>query len=401
LLGLVRLFGDEGDDGEGRRRLLWWTMLAFVTHLGFGLFVTNAGGLVQAYLRAPDSYAYHNYAIEIVRHWTTGFPLPDLPAGKEGFYYMLAALYWMFGAHTAAGLAVNATLGAALAPVLSDTTRRLFGPAAADYAVKLVVLLPGLFLWTSQLMKEAPILLLIALTANLAARLLDRLSVVALVTMGLVLGLLFTFRAWVALVLAGGLVAGITFGKEQVVSGLSTAVSALALIALVVSLGIGYSGYQAAVAADLQEAQAVRRDLALSAASGYDAAADISTSTGAITYLPRGLANFALGPFPWQIRQARQLIVLPEVLAWWVLLPSLVRGLRKGWSWRGRRCLILVLPAGAVACLLALAIGNFGTVVRERMQLVVLLVPFVALGLVERAARRSRHVEQDELVAAG
>ncbi len=400
LLALVRALGDDSDDGEARQRLLWWTMAAFVTHLLFGLFVTNAGGQVEAYLRAPDSYAYHNYAIDIVRHWTTGFPLPDLPSGKEGFYYLLAALYWMFGAHTAAGLAVNATLGAALAPVLSDTTRRLFGPAAAEYAVKLVVLLPGLFLWTSQLMKEAPILLLIAVTTNLASRLVERLSVVALAGLGVVLALLFTFRAWVALVLAGGLVAGTTFGKDRVVSGLSTGVSALAFVALVISLGVGYSGYQAAVAADLQEAQSVRRDLALSAASGYDAEADISTSTGAVTYLPRGLVNFALGPFPWQIRQARQLIVLPEVLAWWVLLPSLVRGVRKGLSSQGRRCLTVILPAAGVSCLLALAIGNFGTVVRERMQLVVLLIPFVALGLVQRAARRSDEAQQDQLIAA-
>jgi 4-amino-4-deoxy-L-arabinose transferase-like glycosyltransferase len=326
--------------------------------------------------------------------------MPSLPSGKEGFYYLLASLYWVFGAHTAAGLAVNATLGAALAPLLSDTTRRLFGPAAAEYAVKLVVLLPGLFLWTSQLLKEAPILLLIAVTANLASRLVERLSFFALVGLGTALAFLFTFRAWVALVLAGGLTAGITFGKDRVVSGLSTGLSALAFVALVVSLGVGYSGYQAAIAADLEEAHSVRRDLALSAASGYDAEADISTSTGAITYLPKGLFNFALGPFPWQIRQARQLIVLPEVVAWWALLPSLVRGVRKGWSSRGRRCLIVILPAAGVACLLALAIGNFGTVVRERMQLVVVLIPFLALGLAQRAVQRSEEVQQDALIAA-
>ncbi len=401
LVLLVRYLTTSDQDGESRRRLLQWTMVAFVTHLAFGLFVTNAGGQVETYLRAPDSYTYHNYAIEIVRHWTDGFPLPDLPAGKEGFYYVLAALYWVFGPHTAAGLALNAMLGAAIAPVLSDTTRRLFGPVAAEYAVKLVVLLPGLFLWTSQLMKEAPILLLIVVTVNFASRLVDRLSVSALIGMGVVLASLFTFRGWVALVVAGGLVGGITFGKAQLVSGFSTGLGALALIMMVLTLGVGYSGYQAAIGSDLQEAQVVRRDLALSAASGYDAEADISTSAGALTYLPKGLANFILGPFPWQIRQARQLIVLPEVVAWWVLLPSLVRGLRKGWAMVGRGMLILVLPAATTSCLLALAIGNFGTVVRERMQVVVLLIPFVALGLAERARLRSSDPQEDDLVHAG
>ncbi len=401
LLLLVRVFsrGDEGDAAQ--RRLLSWTMLGFATHLAFGLFVTNAGGLVEAYLRAPDSYAYHNNAIEVVRHWQDGFPLPYIPAGKEGFYYVLAALYWIFGPHTASGLVLNATLGAAIAPVMSDTTRRLFGDAAAEYAVKLVVLLPGLFLWTSQLMKEAPILFLIVLTANFASRLVDRLSVSSLLGLALVLASLFTFRGWVALVLAAGLVAGVTLGKGELVSGLSTGLTALALIAVVLTLGVGYSGYKAAISSDLQEAQVVRRDLALSAASGYDPDADISTSTGALTYLPKGLTNFVFGPFPWQIREARQLIVLPEVLAWWLLFPSLVRGLRRGWSLMGRRVLILLLPAATTSCLLALAIGNFGTVVRERMQIVVLLIPFIAVGLATRFRRQPDDEEHAALVAAG
>jgi hypothetical protein len=393
LLLLVRVFSGPDEDDGARRRLLSWTLLAFATHLAFGLLVTNAGGLIQAYLRAPDSYAYHNNAIAIVRHWEHGFPLPFLPAGKEGFYYVLASLYWMFGAHTSAGLVLNATLGAAIAPIMSDTTRRLFGDAAAEYAVKLVVLLPGLFLWTSQLMKEAPILFLIVLTANFASRLVERLSLSSLVGLAVVLALLFTFRGWVALVLAGGLVAGVTLGKSELVSGVSTGLAALALIALALTLGVGYSGYKAAISSDLQEAQVVRRDLALSAASGYDPDADISTSAGALTYLPKGLTNFVFGPFPWQIREVRQLVVLPEVLAWWLLLPSLVRGLRRGWSLMGKRIAILLLPAITTACLLALAIGNFGTVVRERMQVVVLLVPFIAVGL---ATRRRQEPDEEQ-----
>lgn len=396
---LVRLLGDE-EDGDAQRRMLRWTMVTFVTHLSFGLLVTNGGGLIETYLRAPDSYTYHNYAIEIVRNWTTGLPLPDVPAGKEGFYYTLAVLYWVFGAHSVAGLVLNATLGAAIVPLVSDTTRRLFGPVAAEYAVKLAVFLPGLLLWTSQLIKEAPILLLIVVTTNLASRLVDRISVSALVGVGVALAFLFTFRGWVALVVAGGLVAGLTFGKAQMVSGFSTGVSVLALLVMVVTLGLGYSGYQAAIGSDLQDAQVVKRDLALSAGSGYDAEADISTSAAALTYLPKGLANFILGPFPWQIRQARQLIVLPEVVAWWLLLPSLARGLRRGWSLMGRGVLILVLPAATTSFLLALALGNFGTVVRERMQVVVLLIPFVALGLAERARLRSGE-PQDQSVPRG
>jgi len=57
---------------------------------------------------------------------------------------------------------------------------------------------------------------------------------------------------------------------------------------------------------------------------------------------------------------------------------------------------ILLLPTAATSCLLALAIGNFGTVVRERMQVVVLLIPFLAVGL---AARIHGHPEEEEASA--
>ena len=53
-----------------------------------------------------------------------------------------------------------------------------------------------------------------------------------------------------------------------------------------------------------------------------------------------------------------------------------------------RRVFILLIPALITASMLSLLIGNFGTVVRERMQVVVLLVPIVSMGLALRAANR-------------
>jgi hypothetical protein len=41
---------------------------------------------------------------------------------------------------------------------------------------------------------------------------------------------------------------------------------------------------------------------------------------------------------------------------------------------------------------IALVVGNYGTIVRERMQILVLLAPVMALGL---AVRRARHEGQD------
>jgi 4-amino-4-deoxy-L-arabinose transferase-like glycosyltransferase len=371
---------------DARTRVLRWTIAGFFAHLVFGLAVFNLSGVFSA-LRS-DALTYHGLAQAITNSWTSDSPGPHLPAGKEGYYYLLAAIYRVFGPHPAAGLVVNAALASALVPILTDLTRRLFGPHAARYAGPLIVLMPGVFIWTSQLLKEAAILFLVAVTASAAVRLSNKVTVAPLLAAAGGLALLFTFRGPVALVMGGGVVAGLVLSKRELFAGLSTALSTLALIALtVVSLGVGYSGFQNATSSDLGQAHIVRQDLARSANTGFDHEVDISTTRGAFSYLPVGLFNFVLGPFPWQIQGVGQLAMGPDVLVWWFLLPSLWRGLTTGFRTKGRAALVLVLPALISTVMLALVIGNFGTVVRERAQVVVLLVPFIALGLALRAAR--------------
>lgn len=376
-------------DEAACRRVLVWTMASFAAHLVFGLMATYLSRQVRFYL-GPDSFNYDLVASQLSDHWRYGMHMPAITHGKEGFYYLLAALYWVFGSHAAAGLAVNAIFGAALVPIVSDTTHRLFGPAAARYAGPLVVVLPGLFLWTSLLMKEPTMLLLLAIAANCAVRLVDRMSLASLSLLTMSLLLAFTVRAWVGLAVAAGFVAAIAISSRHLIRGVGNGLSAVVIVAaMMVGSGVGYSGYQTAINADLATANDVRTDLSTSAATGYDTTADISSAGAALSYLPRGMVNFVFGPMPWQIQGARQLPFVPDLLVWWALLPSLWLGLRSSRRLVGKRTLLVILPALTAVVLMSLALGNFGTVVRERLQMLVLIVPLIALGLAERSARRS------------
>lgn len=388
LLALVH-FLVRWPEEDQRRRVLRWTMFAFGAHLLFGLAATYLSQNVRFYLGA-DSFTYESIARALVLHWTSGFPFPFVPKGKEGFYYQLAALFWVFGPHLTAGLATNALFASGLVPVMTDLTDRLFGRKAAHYAAPLVVLTPGLFLWTSQLLKEAPTLFLLAVAASCAVRLVERVSAGALAMMTGALLLGFTFRAWVALVVAAGLLLGLTLGRGRILSGLGTGLSTLSIAtAVMVASGLGYQGYQAAVGTNLQQANLARKDLATSAATGYAPEADVSTTRKAISYLPEGMFNFVLGPFPWQIRSSRQLPFVPDMFVWWFLLPSLWRGYRASKKLIGGKRFVLVLPALSTVLLLSIVIGNFGTVVRERLQMFILVVPFIAVGLALRKSRRA------------
>jgi hypothetical protein len=379
--------------GELDRRLLRWTLAAFALHLGIGLLISHSNA-ATTYL-GPDAKQYSQGAAQLVQSWSGHGARPTLPAGKEGYFYELGILYYVFGTHPEAGIAFNALLAAALVPLLTDITRRLFGGDAARYTAPIVVLLPGLLIWTAQLLREASVLLLIVAAVDVALRLSAEASARRIALLSFLVAVLFAFRANVAYVLLGGLAVGVIVSKRQIVAGLSLGASVLSLSLLfVLSAGLGYSGYRAAAGADLQKVNSARVDLRTSAASGFGQTSDVSTPARAAAYLPIGLAEFSLGPFPWQVNSVRQLPALLDVAVLWALVPSIRRGLARSRRLHKQAAFVLLVPAAITACMLALLVGNFGTVVRERMQVVVLLVPFISLGLAVRAGPRLSKAEK-------
>lgn len=225
--------------------------------------------------------------------------MPKIAAGKEGFYYALAYLYELVGPHRVDGLALTSLCSALVVPLVADTTRRLFGARTRVAVLPVTVLLPGFLVWTSQLLREAPIVTALALGANLAVRLSERATASRLAVLGLTLATLFTLRANIGYVFLAGLLLGLAAGGRHLVAGVATAAGVAALIAaLVLGGGLGESGYQRSSTADLAQVNVVRSDLASSAASGVGRTADVSTTSGLIAYLPIGLPQFLLGPSP-------------------------------------------------------------------------------------------------------
>ena len=374
---------------DDRSWLFRWTGASLVLHMLCGLVLSTVGAAI-VFASGSDAQTYHSGAIDLILHWDRGYPLDPLPQGKEGYFYVVAFLYRVFGFYSVAALALNAVLGAALVPLITDVTRRLFGREEMRYVPVLITCLPAFLVFTSPMLREASVLFLIAVAINAAVRATERVSAGSIVAMTAALALLFTFRANVALIVSGALVIGIAASKREFIQALGTGASSAVIVAvLVAGAGLGYSGYQRVVGSDLSHINEIRSDLSTSAESGFGTSVDISTTQRAVTFLPIGFAQFMLGPFPWQLRSARQLLVLPDVIIWWALIPSLIRGLMVGKRRIGRRAAVLLFPAAMVACALALLIGNYGTVVRERLQVEVVLVPFIAAGLAEAARRRA------------
>ncbi len=369
-----------------RRWVVSWTLAAFGLHLGVGLVVFSSHSLA-GYL-SSDATTYLTGGLGLLQHWAHGAPMPGpslLPPGKAGFSYLLGGLFVVLGPHPQAALVVNAAMAAAIVPLLSDATYRHLGRAASRPVPVVATLLPGFLIWGSQLLREAGVYFLMAVAMACAIRLVRRPSPAPLVILGAALGLLVTFRADTGLVMAGALAVAVIAGGPQLAKGLASGMAVAVLVgALVLGAGLGYSGYHLVTKTNLHQINNIRSDSSQSASSGFLPEASVSTPGHAVDYLPLGATYFLLGPAPWQIHQARQLLALPDVATWWFLLPSLWRGLRAARRRRGREVLVYVLPALALTAVLALIVANYGTSVRERMQVVIIVVPLIGLGWSER-----------------
>jgi hypothetical protein len=364
-----------------------WTFGSYPLHLLLSLVIGTSEKWIAFF--GGDADTYHGYSVELARHWAGETPSPpSLPVGKEGLFYALARLYEVIGPYRPGGLALTALCSALMVPFMADATRRLFNADAARAILPLLVLLPGFLLWTAQLLREAPTLAFLALGTCLAVRLSEQFTVGRFAMLGLSVAILFTLRSNVAYVFGAGLLVGLAIGGRHLVAGVATAAATAGLVAMIVlGGGLGEAGYQHSATADLEQVSTIRSKLAKTANSGVAPEADVSTPSGSVAYLPIGVPQLLLGPFPWQVRNFRQLLGFLEALTVWWLVPSFVRGLRQS----GRRAAILLAPAVGITILLALLIGNVGTLVRERLQVLLLLMPIIALGRI-REVRSAREV---------
>jgi hypothetical protein len=386
LLALVVRYTTRSDPADHRRWVALWTVAAFTGHFGLGLVIWHSSTLTGFF--GGDAVTYNDLAGILSDTWKHGGAAPALPGGREGFFYLLAGLYFVFGQHAESGLAVNATMAALIVPLTHDTTRRAFGRDAARIATPLATVIPGLIIWPAQLLREAAVLMLLALALNLATRLADRISVFGITILAGTVALLFSMRASTASLMAVGVAAALLLGQRRFAGGIAASAGAVtALVVLMLVLGLGLTGFKLITSTTLTQINIVRADSSASAVSGYFADADLSTGTHVVTYLPIGIAAFLFGPPPWLIRGFRQVAALPDLLVWWFLLPSLWTGLRIGARRIRRQILVFVLPALFVSAGLSLIIANFGTTIRERMQVVIMLVPVIAFGFAQRRGR--------------
>ena len=370
-----------------------------------GLLIRVAVGTLIYALRLQeffggDAYLYDVFGWELLQAWQgdrLSTQATEVMVSGYGMLYMVAALYALIGRNMLAVQFVNAVLGAATATVIFLCARHIFQNLRVARIVGLsVAFYPSLVLWSSQGLKDGPIIFLLAVIMLAVLKLGERFTVTYLLILAAALSGLLSLRFYIFYMTIASIAGSFAVGMSRLTSR-----SLLRQVTAIIGIGLllTYFGVlrtattQLEKYGNLEAAQRSRQELARTAQSGFGRDVDISTTEGAISTIPLGMVYLLFAPFPWQLANLRQLITLPEMLVWWAAFPLLVLGAWFTLKYRLRQSLPIFIFTSMLTVAYSIFQGNVGTAYRQRAQIMIFYFIFISVGYVlfkERQEDRAR-----------
>lgn len=308
-----------------------------------------------------------------------------------GMSWLVAFIYSLTGQNIFATMMIECVLGAATVLLLYEIVIEIFNNSrVARLTAFLAAVFPAMVIWSSQALKDGFIVFLLVLVMLCVIRLQKKYSILytALLIFSLsgILALRFYIFYIAAIAVTGSFLIGTSNNLRETARRL--------MIFAVVAMGLIYVGAIRNASSDferyanLETVQQSRDDLASRADSGYGRDLDVSTTEGALVALPVGFAYLMLAPFPWEVTNLRQSLVMPENLVWWGLLPFLVMGFWYTIKTRWRKSVAILIFTLLLTVAYSVFQGNVGTAYRQRTQIQVFHFIFIAVGLVMMRERQ-------------
>jgi dolichyl-phosphate-mannose-protein mannosyltransferase len=359
-----------------------------------------------------DAITYDYFGYAQLKAWggdrysqslVTGFVGQGEGAGS-GMVYIVASVYALIGRNMLAIQFINSVLGAATALMIFLCANRVFNNSrVARFAAITVAFYPSLVLWSSQGLKDGPVVFFLALSILTTLKLGEKFSLKQVLILVCSLFSLLSLRFYVFYMISIAIGGAFVIGMQKV-----SATSFIRQFAIVIMLGVAltylgvnrYATVQLERFGSLQQVQRSRLDAATSARSGFGRDVDVSTTQGALSTIPLGMLYLLFAPFPWQIVSLRQSIALPEMIIWWASFPMLILGLWFSIRYRLRQISPILIFTVMLSLAYSIFQGNVGTAYRQRSQILVFYFIFVAVGYVLLLEKREDK-ERQELIAAG
>lgn len=395
----------------------------------------------------PDEAQYSQIAFEAASGESAQWD-----ANRDAFYHRngtllwpVTAVYWLFGYTPLVAKFLVASVSALAAGVTSRLALELVRARWAAVAGLIVALLPSQVLFSSLIMKDGLVWLLVALIVLLATLLTRQPPARQLVTVGAIALLMLALgrlRFHTLIIVAWAVVVGALFRK-----GRDKFIAVVALPVLAVSVpwvtGLGPGGVdfvtgRARSVDSYRTAQATGNTplvpgpptTGITTPSGTGAGTGMGTGTGggddpgphtenprpgrepdsrtedevtversplqteasdSFRYLPRGLVVMLLEPFPWRPAHNLEFAAAKAEMVFWypallLALLGVFMTIRDKTFWRPLPVAACLFGGGAVL-VAALTEGNFGTAFRHRGEFVWVLALFAVAGASHLATR--------------
>jgi len=391
----------QGANGPFLARLFVAALLVRVL-LGTLIFVFNG----QEFF-GGDAITYDYYGLIQLKAWLGDRYFQNVikgyVGGQEaagwGMIYLVGGLYGLLGRNLLAVQFINAVMGATTSVVVFLIAFQIFNNIkVARVAAIAVAFYPSLVLWSSQGLKDGPIVFFLALSFLATLKLSEKFKFRYMAILVCSLFSLLSLRFYVFYMVTAAVAGAFVFGMQKV-----TATSFMRQFAIFITLGLAltylgvtrYASVHLGNFASLERMQRSRNDAATSAKSGFGREVDVSTTEGALNTIPVGLLYLLFAPFPWQLASLRQSITLPEMLIWWASFPLLILGLWFSVKYRLRQISPILTFTVMLSIAYSLFQGNVGTAYRQRSQLLVFYFIFVAVGYVLLLEKREERKRRD------
>jgi len=382
------------------------TFLIRLFLLGLIVRLIVATGIFSLHLEeffGGDAITYDAFGDSLLRSWSgDAYHLARynnfVQSGGSawGMLYVVALVYQIVGRNLFAIQLLNASIGSATAAVVYYNAKSLFNnERVSRLSAAMVCFFPSLVLWSSQALKDGLIVLTLSLAILATLKLLEKVTVwyICLLT-GCLFGLL-SLRFYIFYMMAAAVIGSFVIGMKSMNSqsfvGRFLAIAFIGLALTWVGV-LRFASAQFEHYGTLKMIQTVRQDQAM-AGSGFGQDVDVGTAGGALTAIPQGLVYLLFAPFPWQLASARQGLALPEMTVWWLSFPLLILGIWYSMKHRLRKVAPIFLFTTMLTLAYSVFQGNVGTAYRQRSQLLVFYLIFVAVSAVllkERAEDRQR-----------
>ncbi len=355
---------------EDRAYLTRVVVLAFVLRLACA-YLVEALVLIGKH----DALKYHTIGFRIAE-WLWAGRLDEIYAWSKtsahpGFYLLTAAVYSLFGPNLLLGQNLSVLASTfTVAPIYFLSREMSPEPRVARLAVLAFAWFPNSIFWSTQLLKDSLIVLLVVTLALDLVRVLNRrVQTKTIARLLLSTVLLAEFRFYLPVVLYTSCAVAFLITSWQARGGRrgSSPVFIAALLATAV-VGIRLTGSTWSYYGNTREVHQLESLRASTTGGDSDFAkdADLSSPLQVAKFLPVGAAHFLAGPLPWQARKLTHFLTWLDIPIWYPALVLGFAGMVK--LLRRRQAIPFISICLGLTLFYSLLLANLGTAYRMRLQ---------------------------------